>query len=369
MALITLKDIVMPQEFELPAKLSAQELEKDSSLFEQAKEAIKKHKALLIAHYYTTPIIQRLAEETGGFIGDSLEMARVGKESPLNTVVVAGVRFMGETAKILSPEKTILMPDMGAECSLDLCCKGSELKRIKEAHPNATVVAYANTSAEVKAMSDWIVTSSLAVELADYLKGRGEEILWVPDRHLGGYIANNAKTQVITWPGRCIVHDSFEAKEIAKLKEQNPQAKLLVHPESPAEVVALADKVGSTSQLLAFTKTDDAQTYLVATERGIFYKMQQACPNKTFIEAPVGPRPGVSSLDGAKCPWMALNTLEKIIESLEGDEQVKAKHSIEVDESVRVDAMKPLDRMLKFAAAIKSGNVPNDLQQLIFFII
>ena len=179
MALITLKDIVMPQEFELPAKLSAQELEKDSSLFEQAKEAIKKHKALLIAHYYTTPIIQRLAEETGGFIGDSLEMARVGKESPLNTVVVAGVRFMGETAKILSPEKTILMPDMGAECSLDLCCKGSELKRIKEAHPNATVVAYANTSAEVKAMSDWIVTSSLAVELADYLKGRGLSLIHI----------------------------------------------------------------------------------------------------------------------------------------------------------------------------------------------
>lgn len=361
MSLITLKDIAMPQEFDIPGKLSAQELEKDSSLFEQAKEAIKKHQALLIAHYYTTPIIQRLAEETGGFIGDSLEMARVGKESPLNIVLVAGVRFMGETAKILSPEKTILMPDLGAECSLDLCCKRSELERIKAEHPNATVVAYANTSADVKALSDWIVTSSLAVELADYLKGRGEEILWVPDRHLGGYIANNAQTQVYTWPGRCIVHDSFEAQEIAKLKAAHPGAKLLVHPESPAEVVALADKVGSTSQLLAFSKTDEAQTYLVATERGIFYKMQQACPDKTFIEAPIGPRPGVKGLDGAKCPWMGLNTLEKIIESLEGDEAIKAKHTIEVDEKIRLEAMKPLDRMLKFAAAIKTGNVPNDL--------
>lgn len=360
MSLIMLKDIAMPTEFEVSHKFTAQELEEDSRLFDQAKEAIKKHDALLIAHYYCNPIIQRLAEETGGFIGDSLEMARVGMESPKQTLVVAGVRFMGESAKILSPEKTVLMPDMTAECSLDLCCKGSELQRMKDAHPNATVVAYANTSAEVKAMSDWIVTSSTAVELGTYLKGRGEEILWVPDRHLGGYIANNSDSTVYTWPGRCIVHDSFEAAAIAEQKKQFPGAKVLVHPESPAEVVALADKVGSTSQLLAFTKTDDADTYIVATERGIFYKMQQANPNKKFIEAAVAARSEMP-LDSAACPWMALNSLGKIIAALESTGEERASHVIEVPENIRAAALKPLDRLLRFAAALKAGDLPNDL--------
>ena len=318
MSLIMLKDITLPEHFPIPPKVSEAELAADHQLFDRVKAALIAHQALLIAHYYTAPIVQRLAEETGGFIGDSLEMARVGKDSPLKTIVVAGVRFMGETAKILSPEKTVLMPDLHSECSLDLCCQTSDIIRVKAEHPNATVVAYANTSAEVKAQSDWIVTSSLAVELADYLKGRGEEILWLPDRHLGSYIANNAQTDVYCWPGRCVVHDSFDPSGIIKLKEQYPGAKVLVHPESPASVVALADCVGSTSQLLAFSKKDDAQTYIVATERGIFYKMQQACPEKTFIEAAIAPQ-GVS-LDGAKCPWMSLNSLAKILECLEGTE-------------------------------------------------
>lgn len=360
MSLIMLKDIAMPQAFVTPPPMSAAQLEQEQKMFERAKESILSHKALLIAHYYTSPLLQRLAEETGGFIGDSLEMARVGKESPLSTVVVTGVRFMGETAKILSPEKTVYMPDVSADCSLDLCCTPSELKRVKAEHPKATVVAYANTSAEVKALSDWIVTSSLAVELADYLKGRGEEILWLPDRHLGSYIAQNAKTDVYCWPGRCVVHDSFEAAAIAKMKEENPGAKVLVHPESSAEVVALADCVGSTSQLLAFTKTDDAKTYIVATERGIFYKMQQANPDKQFVEAAIGPRPGVR-LQGATCPWMSLNSMVKIIECLEGNDEQKENHEIQVPESVRVAAMRPLNRMLAFAAAVKSGNVPQDL--------
>ena len=360
MSVIMLKDIAMPKEFEVSHKFTAQELEEDSRLFDQAKEAILKHDALLIAHYYTHPTIQRLAEETGGFIGDSLEMARVGMESPKKTIVVAGVRFMGESAKILSPEKTVLMPDMSAECSLDLCCKGSELKRMKEAHPNATVVAYANTSAEVKAMSDWIVTSSTAVALGKYLKARGEEILWVPDRHLGGYIADNSESTVYTWPGRCIVHDSFEAAAIAQQKKDMPGAKLLVHPESPADVVALADKVGSTSQLLAFTKTDSADTYIVATERGIFYKMKQANPDKNFIEAAVAQRAEMP-LENAECPWMALNSLGKIISALESTGADRDKHSIEVADDVRVNALKPLDRLLRFAEALKKGDLPNDL--------
>ena len=359
MSLIMLKDIALPEHFPIPEKLSAEALEADHQLFERVKAALIEHQALLIAHYYTAPIIQRLAEETGGFIGDSLEMARVGKDSALTTIVVAGVRFMGETAKILSPEKTVLMPDLSAECSLDLCCQVEDIKRVKAQHPQATVVAYANTSAEVKAQSDWIVTSSLAIELADYLKGRGEEILWLPDRHLGSYIANNAQTDVYCWPGRCVVHDSFDPSGIEELKRAHPEAKVLVHPESPASVVALADCVGSTSQLLAFSKKDDAPCYIVATERGIFYKMQQACPEKTFIEAAIAPQ-GVS-LDGAKCPWMSLNSLAKILECLEGTEEQKAAHAIYVPEDVRVAALKPLDRMLAFAAALKSGHVPQDL--------
>lgn len=359
MSLIMLKDIQLPESFPIPPMVSEQELAADNQLYERVKEAIVQHKALLIAHYYTAPIVQRLAEETGGFIGDSLEMARVGKDSELNTILVAGVRFMGETAKILSPEKTVLMPDLSAECSLDLCCKSEDIIRVKAEHPNATVVAYANTSAEVKAQADWIVTSSLAVELADYLKGRGEEILWLPDRHLGSYIAHNAKTDVYCWPGRCVVHDSFDPSGILKLKEQYPEAKVLVHPESPAEVVALADCVGSTSQLLAYSKKDSAQTYIVATERGIFYKMQQACPDKTFIEASIAPQ-GVT-LDGAKCPWMSLNSLAKILECLEGTEEQKKQHAIFVPEEVRVGALKPLNRMLAFSAALKAGQVPNDL--------
>lgn len=356
MSLVMLKNIDMPSKFDLPAALSQNEREAEASLFEKAKEAIKKHDVLLIAHYYTAPVIQRLAEETGGFIGDSLEMARVGKESEKQTVLVAGVRFMGETAKILSPEKTVLLPDMTAECSLDLCCKVEELKRMKQEHPNATVVAYANTSAEVKANSDWIVTSSLAVELGEYLKGRGEEILWVPDRHLGSYIANNSKSDVLCWPGRCIVHDSFDADGIQKQKEQYPDAKVLVHPESPAEVVALADCVGSTTQLLNFAKKDDAKRYIVATESGIFYKINQACPDKELIAAAVAPRDG-ASLEHPLCPWMGLNTLTKIIACLESTGAERKAHEVEVDETIRVEALKPLQRMLDFAADLKAGKL------------
>lgn len=357
--MIMLDNIDLPASFNVPAKLSAQEADADNQLFAQAKDAVLKHDALFIAHYYTSPLVQRLAEETGGFIGDSLEMARVGAESPKRTIVVAGVRFMGETAKILSPEKTILMPDLTAECSLDLCCKPEELKKVKQRKEleDLTVVAYANTSAQVKAMSDWIVTSSLAVELADYLGSRKEKILWLPDRHLGSYIANNAQTQVAVWPGRCIVHDSFSAEGIKRLKSEHPEAKVLVHPESSAQVVALGDCIGSTSQLLSFAKSDSAKTYIVATESGIFYKIQQACPDKLLLEAPVESKPGADLGGCAKCPWMALNSLAKVIQCLEQHEG----HEIFVEESIRTGALKPLQRMLAFAAAKKSGHVPMDL--------
>ena len=226
MPLHMIDGVRVPDSFLLPESLSLEAKKKDDSLFDEALELIKKKNALLIAHYYTSDTMQRLCEAAGGFIGDSLEMARVGRDSDKNLLLVAGVRFMGETAKILSPDKTVIMPDLKAECSLDLCCDVEDLKRMKSLHPEATVVAYANTSAQVKAQSDWIVTSSLAVELGKYLTKQGKPILWVPDRHLGSYIAAQSDCEIYCWPGRCIVHDSFEENALDFVKKENPNVEI-----------------------------------------------------------------------------------------------------------------------------------------------
>ena len=352
MSLKLLNDVKVPVDFNLPKELGQQELLEDAKLFEKAKNLIKEKKAFFIAHYYCSPIIQKLCEEVDGFIGDSLEMARKGRDCKEDIVLVAGVRFMGQTAKILSPNKTVLMPDLNAECSLDLCCSVEELKKQKSLHPKATVVAYANTSAEVKAQSDWIVTSSTAVSLGKYLASQGQEVLWVPDRHLGSYIANLSKASVYSWPGKCIVHASFAAEEIKKVKTSHPKALLSVHPESPAEVVAIADYVGSTSQILAFAKTSEACEFIIATEQNIFYKLQQACPDKTFIKAPVLCNESYDRITPV-CPWMELNTLAKLVEALETPQG----HEIFVEENLRDAAMKPLERMLSFSDDIKSGKI------------
>ncbi len=303
----------------------------------------------MVAHYYTDPEIQQLAEETGGCIADSLEMARFGARHSASTLLVAGVRFIGETAKILSPEKTILMPTLNAECSLDLGCPIEEFNAFCNARPDRTVVVYANTSAAVKARADWVVTSSIAVELIDHLDSLGQKILWAPDRHLGRYVQRQTGADVLCWQGACIVHDEFKTQALMRMKALHPEAAVLVHPESPQAIVEMADAVGSTSQLIAAAKSLPQRQLIVATDRGIFYKMQQAVPEKTLLEAPTAGE-GATCRSCAHCPWMAMNGLKAIAEGLE---QGGAEHEIHVDEALRTGALIPLNRMLDFAATLR----------------
>lgn len=314
------------------------------------KALLKEKNAVLVAHYYTDPEIQALAEETGGCISDSLEMARFGREHPASTLLVAGVKFMGETAKILSPDKKVLMPTLEASCSLDLGCPVDRFTEFCDAHPDHTVVVYANTSAAVKARADWVVTSSIALEIVEHLDAKGEKIIWAPDRHLGSYIAKQTGAEMLLWQGDCIVHDEFKARALLQLKALYPDAAVLVHPESPANVVEIADAVGSTTQLIKAAQTMENQTFIVATDKGIFYKMQQAAPGKTLIEAPTGGH-GATCQSCAHCPWMAMNSLPAIESALTATNL--SQHEIFVDEAIRKDALIPLDRMLTFAAMLK----------------
>lgn len=330
-----------------PAPLS----EEQSHLYRQKiKYLLKERNAVMVAHYYTDPEIQQLAEETGGCISDSLEMARFGASHPATTLLVAGVRFMGETAKILSPEKTILMPALEAECSLDLGCPVDKFSAFCDAHPDRTVVVYANTSAAVKARADWIVTSSIAVELIEHLDSLGEKIIWAPDRHLGQYVQKQTGADMLCWQGACIVHDEFKTQSLNRMKGLYPDAAILVHPESPQAIVDLADAVGSTSQLIAAAKALPHSQLIVATDRGIFWKMQQAVPDKTLLEAPTAGE-GATCRSCAHCPWMAMNGLKAIAEGLETR---GARHEIHVETALRQRALVPLNRMLDFAATLRS---------------
>ena len=329
-----------------PKPLSAKE---KSETINRIKQLLIDEDAVLVAHYYTDPDIQALAEETGGCVSDSLEMARFGRDHPAKKLIVAGVRFMGETAKILTPEKQVLMPTLKAECSLDLGCPPEKFGEFCDQHPDRTVVVYANTSAAVKARADWVVTSSMALELVDHLDAKGEKILWAPDRHLGGYIARETGADMLLWQGACVVHDEFKAKALEDMKKLHPEAAVLVHPESPENIVAMADAVGSTSQLIKASQELPNETFIVATDKGIFYKMQQLQPNKTFIEAPTAGN-GATCRSCAHCPWMAMNGLKAIEEALtDGGEA----HEIHVDETLGKKAMVPLDRMLEFSASLK----------------
>ncbi|MDA9557051.1 quinolinate synthase NadA [Vibrio sp.] len=316
---------------------------------QKIKTLLKAKDAVLIAHYYTDPEIQALAEETGGFVGDSLEMAKFGNRHSASTLIIAGVRFMGESAKILTPEKRILMPDLGAECSLDLGCPADKFTEFCDAHPDHTVVVYANTSAAVKARADWVVTSSIALEIVEHLDDQDTKIIWGPDRHLGSYIANKTGADMLLWQGECIVHDEFSADALRKMKHVYPDAAILVHPESPASVVELADAVGSTSQLIKSAKELPHKQLIVATDKGIFFKMQQLVPEKELIEAPTAGA-GATCRSCAHCPWMAMNGLAAIEASLvEGGE----KHEIFVDEDIRVKSLIPLNRMIDFSEQLK----------------
>ena len=332
------------QQFVFPRKPMPLQQQQAAEYKARIKALLQQHNAVLVAHYYTDPEIQALAEATGGCVSDSLEMARFGKEHPADTLIVAGVRFMGETAKILSPEKTVLMPTLEATCSLDLGCPAKEFSDFCDAHPDRVVVVYANTSAAVKARADWVVTSSIALDVVDYLDSQGKKILWGPDKHLGAYVQKQTGADMLLWNGACIVHDEFKAKALLELKKQYPNAAVLVHPESPDSVVQLADAVGSTSQLIKASQTLPNDTFIVATDKGIFYKMQQQAPGKTFIEAPTGGN-GATCRSCAHCPWMAMNGLQAIEEALVQREG----HEIFVDEALRHKALLPLDRMLNFA--------------------
>lgn len=335
-------------EFVFPKKPMPLSSDEKQAYKDRIKALLKQKDAVLVAHYYTDPEIQALAEETGGCVSDSLEMARFGNQHPARTLIVAGVKFMGETAKILNPEKTVLMPTLEATCSLDLGCPEKEFSEFCDAHPDRIVVVYANTSAAVKARADWVVTSSIALDVVDYLDSEGKKIIWGPDRHLGAYVQKQTGADMLLWQGACIVHDEFKANALVELKAQYPNAAVLVHPESPASVIELADAVGSTSQLIKASQTMANDTFIVATDKGIFYKMQQAMPNKTFIEAPTGGN-GATCRSCAHCPWMAMNGLKAIEEALVD----AVGHEIFVDAELREKALVPLNRMLGFATQQK----------------
>ena len=310
------------------------------------KTRLKEQNAVLVAHYYVHPDLQDLAEETGGCVSDSLEMARFGRDHPATTVVVCGVRFMGETAKILNPEKRVLMPELEAECSLDLGCPPDEFSAFCDAHPDRTVVVYANTSAAVKARADWMVTSSIGLKIVDHLHRAGEKIIWAPDRHLGNYIQSQTGADMLLWQGSCIVHDEFKTAELISLKQQHPAAKILVHPESPAAVVALADLVGSTTQLIRAAQTLDAPEFIVATDKGIFHKMRAAAPGKLFIEAPTAGN-SATCKSCAHCPWMAMNGLSNLAHVL-----TAGTNEVHVEPALGQRAKRSIDRMLDFAAGL-----------------
>ena len=260
--------------------------ERKAELIDKIKADLDANNAVIVAHYYTAPEIQALAEETGGCVSDSLEMARFGHDHPAETLIVAGVRFMGETAKILTPNKRVLMPTLEATCSLDLGCPADEFSAFCDQHPDREVVVYANTSAAVKARADWVVTSSIALDVAEHIADQGKKILWAPDRHLGDYVRRETGADVVMWDGACIVHEEFKARALEDLKRVYPDAAVLVHPESPASVIALADRVGSTTQIIKAAQEMDHKQFIVATDQGIFYKMQQAVPDKQLIIAP-----------------------------------------------------------------------------------
>jgi quinolinate synthase len=315
-----------------------------AALIERAGRLLKERNAVLVAHYYVHPDLQDLAQASGGTVSDSLEMARFAHEHTASTIVVAGVRFMGETSKILNPEKRVLMPDLLAECSLDLATPIDEFSAFCDAHPDRTVVVYANTSAAVKARADWMVTSSIAEKIVGHLHRQGKKILWAPDKHLGDYVQRMTGADMLMWNASCVVHDEFKAQQLEELKIKHPKAKVLVHPESPRGVIHLADAVGSTTGIIQAAERLGASEYIVATDGGIIHQMRKRLPGVTFIEAPTAGK-GATCQSCAHCPWMAMNGLHNLLETLEG----APGHEVFVDPEVGKRAKVPIQRMLDFA--------------------
>ena len=321
--------------------------EEKPALLERARKLLKERDAVLVAHYYVHPDLQDLAQSSGGTVSDSLEMARFGHEHPGKVVVVAGVRFMGETAKILNPEKRVLMPDLAAECSLDLATPADEFSAFCDAHPDRVVVVYANTSAAVKARADWMVTSSIAEKIVAHLHAQGKKVLWAPDKHLGDYVQRVTGADMLMWNAACVVHDEFKAQQLEELKLKHPGAKVLVHPESPRAVIALADAVGSTTGIIQAAERLGAKEYIVATDGGIIHQMRKRLPGVNFIEAPTAGK-GATCQSCAHCPWMAMNNLEKLAQVLE-----TGANEIHIEEAIRQKAVVSIQRMLDFAQSTR----------------
>ena len=344
----TLPDYTLPPEqVPLVPSLTLPEAQRQQ-LKAQIKSQLAALNAVLVAHYYVEGDIQQLAEETGGCVADSLEMARFGRDHPAQTLIVSGVRFMGETAKILSPEKRVYMPTLQAECSLDLGCSPDAFAEFVQRHQDRTVVVYANTSARVKALADWVVTSSCALEIVSSLDRAGEKILWAPDQHLGRYIQAQTGADMLLWSGACVVHEEFKTEALDNMRRVYPDAAVLVHPESPEGVIALADAVGSTSAIIQAASELPNKEFIVATDRGIFHKLRQLNPDKLFIEAPTA-GDGATCRSCAHCPWMAMNELQCLSQAL-SDAKYRAANEIHIDQSIAERAKMPLDRMLSFRA-------------------
>ncbi len=300
-------------------------------MISEIKELCLKANAIILAHYYQAPEIQDIAD----FIGDSLDLSRKAANNDADIIIFCGVHFMAETAKILSPNKTVLLPDIDAGCSLADDCPAEEFQKFREENPDHYVVSYINCTAEVKAQSDLICTSSNAVSLVEKIP-KDKKIIFAPDKNLGRWVQKNSGRKLKLWPGSCIVHETFSEEGLLKLKYKHPDAKVIAHPECSQNLLVLSDFIGSTSKLLDFVSNDYSDTYMVLTEPGIIHQMKKKEPNKNFIEVP--------DIDGCKCnecPYMKLNTLEKILDCLK-----KNSPSIELDSKIIKKAYKPIKRML-----------------------
>ncbi len=291
----------------------------------------KQRNAVILAHYYQDPEIQDIAD----FIGDSLDLSRKAANTEADVIVFCGVHFMAETAKILSPEKTVLIPDIDAGCTLADDCPAEEFAAFRDQHPDHFVVSYINCTAAVKAQSDLICTSSNAVDLVNQLPS-DRPILFAPDRNLGRWVQRQSGRELTFWPGRCLVHETFSEEALLKLKILHQDAEVIAHPECQEHLLELADFIGSTSKLLEHSETSDANSFIVLTEPGILHQMIQRMPNKTFYEVP-----GIDGCSCNACPYMRLNTLEKLLQCL-----IDLEPAIEMEESIRLQALKPMQKML-----------------------
>lgn len=304
-------------------------------LVAEIKKLKEEKNAVVLAHYYTIGEIQDLAD----FVGDSLALARIAEKLDNDIVVMCGVHFMGETVKVLCPEKKVLVPDLNAGCSLADSCPAESFRKFVEAHPDHTVISYVNTSAAVKALTDIVVTSGNAMKVVSSLP-QDEKIIFGPDRNLGNYINSQTGREMLLWDGACHVHEQFSLEKILELKAEHPAAKVLVHPECPKPIRLVADKIGSTAVLLDFAVNDDADEFIVATESGILHEMRRKCPAKTFIPAP----PNDSTCACNDCSFMKLNTLKKLYNTL-----LYEAPEVTVDESIIDDARRPIVRMLELS--------------------